>query len=263
MRRWTDSHAHLDGCDTVALDATVAAAAAAGVFRILNAATSLPSSEIVAHQCARHDCLLGCVGISPFDVHNAPDSWEASLRTLARRPRIAAVGETGIDATNPSYPPLSLQTLFFEKHLALARELDLPAIVHSRGCEKRALDMCKHAGVKRAVFHCYAGPLDVMKDIFDAGYLISFSGIVTFAHSPLAPLAAAAPLDSFLIETDTPYLAPVPHRGRPNRPAWVACVGETIATIRGMDAGTLAAALEKNFTCMFEAVRGSGQACSA
>jgi TatD DNase family protein len=248
---WTDSHAHLYGCDEAGLDAVLSGAQANSVHRILNTATSLPTSATVVSQCAGHAALPGAVGISPFDVKNNPGSWEAQLAELAVQPRIVAIGETGIDATNPTYPDLDLQVEFFEKHLGLAITRDLPVIVHSRGCERRALDICLASGVRRAVFHCYTGDAATMKAIVDAGYYVSFSGIVTFTNSPLVSLAAAAPIDSMLIETDSPYLAPVPHRGKQNQPAWVALTGKKIAEIRGMDEEELAKALERNFDRLF------------
>jgi TatD DNase family protein len=251
MPVWTDSHAHLYGCDAAELDALLSGAQACGVHRVLNAATSLSSSLTVVSQCAGHAALLGAVGISPFDVKNSPGSWETQLAELAAKPRIVAIGETGIDATNPSYPDLNVQISFFEKHLALAVRLGMPVIVHSRGCERKALDICIASGIRRAVFHCYTGDAATMKAIVDAGYYVSFSGIVTFANSPLVSLAEIVPLDSLLTETDSPYLAPVPHRGKANQPAWVVYVGKKIAEIKGFDEEEFAKALEKNFNRLF------------
>jgi TatD DNase family protein len=251
MSHWTDSHAHLHNCDDAALSAALASAQANGVHRILNVATSLSSSKTVVGQCAANPCLMGAAGISPFDVSDAPPSWEDELSPVLADPRVVAVGETGIDATNPSYPNISLQIEFFKKHLALAGRLDKPVIVHSRGCEKQALDLCVSSHVRRAVFHCYTGDAATLKAIADAGYFVSLSGIVTFAKSPLVSLAACAPLDLLLIETDTPYLAPAPHRGKPNRPAWVVLVGRRIAEIRKMDEEEFAAAVERNFDRAF------------
>ena len=149
-------------------------------------------------------------------------------------------------------PVLGLQIEFFKKHLALAARLDKPVIVHSRGCEQQTLDLCVSSHVRRAVFHCYTGDETTMKAIADAGYFVSFSGIVTFAKSPLVSLATRAQLDSLLIETDTPYLAPVPHRGKPNQPAWVVLVGRRIAELRKMDEEEFADAVERNFDRAFE-----------
>ncbi len=251
MNQWTDSHAHLHNCDDAALSAVVASAQANGVHRILNVATSFSSIGTVVRQCAANPCLRGAAGISPFDIFGAPPSWEDELSAVLGHPSMIAVGETGIDATNPSYPAINLQIEFFKKHLALAKRLDKPVIVHSRGCEKQALDMCVSSNTRRAVFHCYTGDAATLKAIVDAGYFVSFSGIVTFARSSLVPLAAHAPLHSILIETDTPYLAPVPHRGKPNQPAWVVLVGKKVAEIRKMVEEELAAAVDRNFDRVF------------
>jgi TatD DNase family protein len=289
MALWTDSHAHLyelknpaascevssipkeeDNCSRLltpkqasgnaqalgfndsALDDAVAAAQAAGVHRILNVATSLTSSISVVRQCARVSCIMGAVGISPFDITGAPQSWDREIMSLAHNSKIVAIGETGIDATNPNYPALNLQIEFFERHCSIAKSLDIPVIIHSRGCEQKALDICKNLGLRKAVFHCYTGPVDTMEKVIDAGYAVSFSGIVTFARSPLASLVQTIPLSSILIETDTPYLAPVPHRGKPNQPAWAALVGKRVAEIRQMDEQELAAAIEANFDRVFD-----------
>jgi TatD DNase family protein len=251
MIRWTDSHAHLYNYDNASLLACCAEAREHGVVRILNAATSLESCRTVVSQCSGSDGLFGAVGISPFDVAQAQQSWEDQLSALASSPGIIAIGETGIDTTNPSYPDIGLQLRFFEKHLALAHRLCLTAIVHSRGCEQKALDLCIASGIKRAVFHCYTGTRATMEAIVDAGHFVSFSGIVTFAKTSLASIVKAAPLGSILIETDTPYLAPVPHRGKPNRPAWAELVGKKVAEIKGIPEEELAAALERNFERAF------------
>jgi TatD DNase family protein len=249
---WTDSHAHLSDCDDDTLNSVVAAAHDAGVTRILNVATSLASSRLVVRQCGLHPSLLGAVGISPHDAGGAPDGWEAQLSEFAADRRIVAIGETGIDAKNASYPDFALQVSCFEKHCAIAGRLGLPLIVHSRGCEQKALDICLACGIRRAVFHCFTGPKVVLARIVDAGYFVSFSGMVTFDKSPVAGLAAFAPLHAILIETDSPYLSPVPHRGEKNQPARLACVGETMARIKNMPPEAFADAVWKNFDALFQ-----------
>jgi TatD DNase family protein len=249
---WIDSHAHLSDVDDLRLSACVAAAQNNGVDRILNVGTSLSSSASVIRQCGRHPSLSAAVGISPFDVLDLrPQDVQAQLAALTRQSAVAAIGETGMDSTNPAYPPLTLQRAFFEKHLDCAKALDLPVIVHSRGCEQQALDICKASGVRMAVFHCYTGPIDTLKRIIDAGYVVSFSGIITFKKSPLSPLVAYAPLSHMLIETDSPYLAPVPHRGLQNQPAWVMYVGKAVAAIKNFDEEECGLKLSETFSRVF------------
>ena len=232
---WIDSHAHLGDVDDPRLGALIAAARENGVGRILNVATSLLSSISVIRQCGVHSCLSAAVGISPFDIRDAPKDWPGRIAGLAKSPFVVAIGETGMDATNASYPPLPLQRDFFESHLRLASDLGLPVIVHSRGCEQQVLDICIASGARSAVFHCYTGPPETLSRIIGAGYTVSFSGIITFKNSALAPLVASVPLSQMLIETDSPYLAPVPYRGRQNQPAWVTLVGRAAAAAKNID----------------------------
>jgi TatD DNase family protein len=249
---WIDSHAHLGDVDDSRLDAMIAAARECGVGRILNVATSLSSSNSAVRQCGLHSCLSAAVGISPFDVRDLhPQDLSGQLAELARNPFVAAIGETGMDATNTSYPPYALQREFFEAHLGLAASLMLPVIIHSRGCEQKALDICIASGIRSAVFHCYTGPLGTLAKIIDAGYTVSFSGIITFRNSPLSPLVAYTPLSHMLIETDSPYLAPVPHRGSRNQPAWIVCVGKAAAAIKNIDEEELCRGVAATFSRVF------------
>ena len=248
---WIDSHAHLGGFDDAELSAILGKAADAQVGIVVSTATDILTARIVAQQCERFSMVRGAVGISPFDVIDPPATWYDDLASLLSHPKIIAVGEIGIDATNPRYPPLSLQQPMFEKQLALARSIDLPAIIHSRGAEKQAVDICKSIGVTKVLFHCFTGNREALSAVLDNGYNVSISGIITFTGSALRDLATDIPLDRLLIETDTPYLAPVPHRGEKNRPAWVRLVGEEIARLRGMDEGALRQQLEKNFRRLF------------
>jgi TatD DNase family protein len=257
---WIDSHAHLAAVDDLRrLGDLVAAAGDNGVHRILNVATSLLSSNAVVRQCGLFPELSAAVGISPFDVTDVSCSaprcelqdWQGRLAALASDPAVVAIGETGIDNTNPVYPAFELQRGFFEKHLELAIGRNLPVIVHSRGCEQQALDMCISSGIRTAVFHCYTGPLETLKRIIHAGYFVSFSGIITFADSSLAPCVSYAPLSNMLIETDSPYLAPVPHRGLRNQPAWVAYVGKAVASIKKIDEEECSRVLAQTYARVF------------
>ncbi len=248
---WSDSHAHLYDCVPSSLAGMIIRARENGVHRIVNVATSLASSRTVISQSDEFPGLMCAVGVSPFDVCSAPRTWEEELAALVGNSHVVAVGETGIDATNPSYPSMELQLAFFKTHLALAMRFDKPVVVHSRGCEKQAVDICISSGVKRAVFHCYTGDEATLNALVEAGYFVSFSGIVTFAKSPLAKIIAAVPLRAMLIETDTPYLTPVPHRGKPNEPSWVSLVGKKVSEIKSLGEAEFAAALEENFDRAF------------
>ncbi len=248
---WIDSHAHLSDVGDSKLENIVDTAKKHRVSRIINTATSLLSCPIVLLQCSRFTELSAAVGISPFDIENAPPNWVNLLESYSMDKQVIAIGETGIDDSNPTYPPFLLQCEFFEAHLSLAKSRNLPIIIHSRGCEKTALEMCVKSQIRHAVFHCYTGSMETLAKIIDSGFTVSFSGIVTFKKSSLSSLVEYAPLQNMLIETDSPYLAPPPHRGKPNQPAWVSLVGKRIAEIKRISDEECSQKLSSSFNRVF------------
>jgi TatD DNase family protein len=247
---WIDIHAHLDALSPHELHQAINDATLANVTTILSTATELSSAGAVLEQCRTFPALYGALGISPFDARALPAGWEGILRNLLTHPRCIAVGEIGIDGSNPRYPPLEEQLPFFEKQLTIAKELDLPAVIHSRGVEKNAAEICRSLGVRKALFHCFTGSVEALEAILEAGYCVSFSGIITFSEA-VRNLVNIVPLDRLFVETDTPYLAPTPHRGKTNCPAWVALVGEEAAKCKGVTARELREAIAKNFERLF------------
>jgi len=247
---WIDCHAHLDRLPEKELPDLLAEAVGAGVGVILSTATNLSSSAAVVRQCRTLTGLYGAVGISPFDALSLPVDWEEQLQSHIEKGKVVAVGEIGLDQSNPKYPSLEYQLPVFTQQLRIAQKRDLPVVVHSRGAERTAAEICRSSGIKKAVFHCFTGDRDALRYILESGYYVSFSGIVTFSVA-VAALAADVPLDRFFIETDSPYLAPVPHRGKTNRPAWVALVGEAAAQCKGVPAGELQAGIKRNFERLF------------
>jgi TatD DNase family protein len=247
---WIDSHAHLDRIAEPDLARLIAEAEVAGVSPILSTATDFTSAEVVAQQCRAFPNLFGAAGISPFDSVSLPERWESRLRTILANNKMVGVGEIGLDTSNPRYPSLELQMPVFEKQLDIARELDLPIIVHSRGAEKKVAEICAARGVRKALFHCFTGPLDALHHILDSGYSISFSGIVTFSAS-VRDLVPHVPPERLFIETDSPYLAPAPHRGKTNRPAWVAITGEYVAAVKNIPPERLQESISDNFSRLF------------
>ena len=247
---WIDCHAHLDRLPPDQLNAAVVEAAAAGVTVILSAATDLASAAAVIRQCQTFPSLYGALGISPFDSRDLPDGWEVKLCQMLCHEHIVAVGEIGLDQSNTKYPAMEIQLPVFEKQLMIAKEHGLPVVVHSRGVEKRVAEICRSFGITRTLFHCFTGDTNALDVVLDCGYSVSFSGIVTFSPA-VRELARHVPLDRLFIETDTPYLAPVPHRGKTNRPARAALVGESVAVIKDIPAGELQAAIRNNFKRLF------------
>jgi TatD DNase family protein len=248
---WIDSHAHLCELSDAALADVLLRARNAGVGAVLNTATDLPGCRTVVRQCGAERALFGAAAISPFDIEGAGESWSEELGELLRADRMIAVGETGLDSSHPRAPRLSAQIPFFERQLELARDLDIPAILHSRGAESLTVELCRNAGVVKAVFHCYTGPVGTLRRVFDSGFYVSFSGIVTFRGGPLDVQVRYSPADRIFIETDSPYLAPAPHRGKKNEPAFVPLVGKKIAAMKGMEEERLGAVLAGNFKGLF------------
>jgi len=243
---WIDAHAHLADLSDDHLASVVDAAECAGVVRVVNTATCLDSSQRVLAQCRRHPLLWPAVGVSPFDAAHLPDGWRERLAWLAADPAVVALGEAGLDATSPAYPSMDSQTPLFESQVALSIELGLPLVVHSRGAERDVAERCRRLGAKRVLFHCFTGDRGALDTILADGYMVSLSGIVTYPNAGIARLADGIPLERLLVETDSPYLSPEPHRGTVNEPARVTLVGARVAGLRGMTPEALAAAVRAN-----------------
>jgi TatD DNase family protein len=243
---WIDTHAHLFEYPVNQLQGILSDAEEANVSTIISTATDLQNAALVVDHCHYAPAIYGAAGISPFDVLSLPEDWKTILEEILKNPGIIAVGEIGIDSTNPRYPSLESQIPVFEAQLDIAHKLNMPAVIHSRGVEVRAVEICRNIGIQHAIFHCFTGDYQAMKKITDAGYFISFSGIITFKKAEIRQLIPSVPIEHLMIETDSPYLAPVPFRGEKNRPALVKFVGEEIARLINMDSDNLQIQLESN-----------------
>jgi len=249
-----DTHAHLYDRSDDELKTIIAEAVNAGVGTIINTALSIPTAKIVIDQCGRFpQNLRAAIGISPFDTNNLADDWDSELTALcqSQNQKIVAIGEIGIDSINPTYPPIEVQMPVFTRQLEIAMASNLPAVIHSRGVEKRAAEICRDIGVKKAVFHCFAGDAASLEYIVNNGYYVSISGIVTYKNSHLRELIRSVPIDKMLIETDTPYLSPTPHRGKPNRPSFLPHTAKEIAKLLNINEPELIATLKKNTAAAF------------
>ncbi|MDR2693948.1 MAG: TatD family hydrolase [Chitinispirillales bacterium] len=252
----TDTHAHLYDCPHHRLDEIITEAIDAGVDIIINTAVSLATARTVLDQCDRFpDNLRAATGISPFDTANLAGGWDSELAALLsnqhQRKKIAAIGEIGLDGTNPAYPSIDTQMPVFIRQLEIAVTSNLPAVIHSRGTEKRAAEICRDTGVKKAVFHCFTGGAEALEYIVNSGYYISISGIITYKNSHLRELIKSVPIDRLLIETDTPYLSPVPRRGKQNRPSFLPHTAVEIARLLDISEPELTAALKNNTAAAF------------
>jgi TatD DNase family protein len=227
VTRWIDNHCHLDpGPDG---DAAVAAATEAGVSRLVTVGTDAETSAGAIAMAARHESVWATVGLHPHDAANGV----ATIVDLLDQPKVVAVGECGLDY-HYDHSPRDAQRVAFVAQIALAFERDLALVIHTREAWDDTFAILGTEGVPpRTVFHCFTGgPVEAGRCL-ELGAVLSFSGIITFPTAgDLRAAAAACPLDRLLVETDSPYLAPVPHRGRKNRPALVPVVGEAVATAK-------------------------------
>lgn len=240
--RWFDHHCHLPA-DAAA--ATVAAAREAGVARMLTVGTDAAASQQALATARDHPGVVwATAGVHPHEArHGGLDVVEA----LLGEPEVVAVGECGLDYYY-EHSPREAQRSVFAAHIALAHRYNKPLVVHTRDAWDDTFAVLAAEGVpERTVLHCFTGGPHEARRCLDLGAHLSFSGIVTFkAAAELREAAQLCPLDRLLVETDAPYLAPVPHRGKPNQPAFVAVVGAAVATVRGMDSAELAAATWRN-----------------
>ena len=229
-------------------------ARAAGVARFLVPGTTLADSEAAVELAGRHEGVLAAVGVHPHEAKDFDPARDgAALEALARRPRVAAIGEVGLDFHYDLSPRASQQETL-EWMLDLARRLDLPAILHNResGSEMLAILRRLPPRERPGLFHSFTESPDYGKKVLDLGYLVSFSGMITFrAAENIREAAAGLPLEAMLVETDAPYLAPVPHRGKPGEPAYVLETAKRLAEVKGTDLETVAAATTANYERLF------------
>ena len=244
-----DSHAHLDLCG----DAEAAAheATAAGVARILAAGIDIESSRLAIGYAGRFPHVLACAGLHPNETAAAGDEEFAELESLARQPGCAAVGETGLDYYRER-SPRDIQESAFIRHIELARAARLPLVVHTREAAADTLRILKqNAQDVTVVLHCFSLSGKVA-ECARRGYLMSLAGNVTFKNAAdLREAARLIPPELLLTETDSPFLTPVPHRGKPNRPANVAHVTTQLASARGASPQELAGLVLANFDRTF------------
>jgi TatD DNase family protein len=238
-RRWIDDHCHLAE-DLPTAAEQVAEARAAGVERLITVGCDVAQSKAYIRVARAHPgTVWATAGVHP---HEAKDGIEG-LEALLAEPEVVAVGECGLDH-HYDHSPRPAQREVFEAQIAMALRHDKALVIHTREAWDDTFDVLAAAGVPdRTVFHCFTGGPDEARRCLDLGAHLSFSGIVTFPSAPeLREAAALCPADRLLVETDAPYLAPVPHRGRKNRPALVTLVGEAVAAARGEPADAVAEA---------------------
>lgn len=230
-----DSHAHLnDGRFDKIIDEVLQRAKEAGVEGIINIGYDLPSSQRAINLANLHHELFATVGFHPHSAKFFDDVSYQELLKLAGKPKVVAIGEIGLDYYYDN-SPRDQQRYAFRGQMALAQDLDLPVVIHSREATKDTMDILKEFPDVRCLLHCYSGSLETAKEYLEMGHYISFAGPVTFKNAVrLQEVAKNIPLDRLMVETDCPYLAPEPMRGKRNEPAWVKYVALKIAELQNV-----------------------------
>jgi TatD DNase family protein len=250
---FVDSHCHLDFPELIGqLPSVLDAMAANRVTHALTISVNLRTLPDVLRLAAEHESLYATVGVHP-DTEDAGEPTVDELVALAARPKVVAIGETGLDYYRLT-GDLEWQRARFRNHVRAARACKKPLVIHTRSAAADTLAIMREERASEAggVMHCFTETWEVAQAALDQGFHISFSGIVTFKNAKaVQDVARRVPLDRMLIETDSPYLAPVPFRGKTNQPAYVRYVGEEIARLRGSPVEEIAAATSANFFRLF------------
>lgn len=233
--RLFDTHAHYDDKAFDAdRDTLLSALPAQGVERVVCPGCNLDSSRACVALAEQYPYVYAAVGVHPSDAHLVPSGWVAALEALAHHPKVVAIGEVGLDYHwKPIY--FDAQTDVFRAQLALAQRLDLPVIVHDREAHRDCLELVKAFPQVRGVYHCYSGSLEDAKVLVKLGWMLSFTGVVTYKNARKAlEVLDWLPLDRVMIETDSPYLSPEPYRGKRNDSTHVYRVAEVLAEVKGI-----------------------------
>ena len=256
-----DSHCHLDFPEyRERLPEVLANMASAQVSHALCISVDLPDFPLVRQLAETHPHLYASVGVHP-DYEDTPEPTVDFLVEAAKHPKVIAIGETGLDyyrMADRAYEDMEWQRTRFRTHIRAAIESGCPLIIHARSASEDTIRILKEEGAERigGVMHCFTESLEVARQAIDLGFYISFSGIVTFKSAKdLQETCRQVPLERMLIETDSPYLAPIPHRGKTNEPAWVSHVARYIADLKGVSVDVIAEHTTRNFFKCFQVNR--------
>jgi TatD DNase family protein len=256
-----DSHCHLDFADfALEREAVIERARAAGIGTMVTICTRLDEFPAVRAIAEEHADIWCSAGVHPHEAADYGATAADELATLAVHPRVIGVGETGLDF-HYDHSPRDVQERIFRAHIAAARASGLPLIVHAREADAEIARILKEEGAAAGVLHCFSSGRELAEAALDLGFYISVSGIVTFKNAhELRGIVRDVPLDRLLVETDAPYLAPVPYRGKRNEPAFVAATVAAVAVVKGVAPEVLAAATTDNFFRLFQKASRPGTA---
>lgn len=249
-----DSHAHLDDEKfDEDREQVIARIFESGVAGFVNVGACMASSARSVTLATQYEKIYAAVGIHPHDAENALEKDYEQLAIWSKLPKVVGIGEIGLDYYY-DLSPRDVQRKVFVRQIDVARQMNMPIIIHDRDAHADILDVIKkEAKGVRGILHCFSGSLEMAKEIIKLGFYISIAGPVTFKNAAKLPeIVANVPLERLLIETDSPYLTPHPHRGKRNEPTYVRLVAEQVASLRGMELSALAEATHNNAKDIFK-----------
>ncbi|MCR4440208.1 MAG: TatD family hydrolase [bacterium] len=248
-----DTHAHLDFPELAEDVADVTRRAReVGVVSIVNVGVDLASSLASVRLAEKYEGVYAAVGIHPHDAATARDEALRELRTLARHPKVVAVGEIGLDYYR-GHSPRDVQRQVFGRLLSMAADVGLPVIIHTRQAWDDVLAAVREVmgDSGRGVFHCFSGGIEGAREVLAMGFHVSFTGVLTFKNARAGEVLAHVPLERLLLETDCPFMAPEPHRGRRNEPAYVHLIAQKVADVLGVPLAEVAQRTTENARRLF------------
>lgn len=230
-----DTHCHIQFKQlSHDIDGVIQRAYEAGVEKMIVVGCDIESTRSAIEVAESHDGIYAAVGLHPQDSKKMTEEMWQELKKMADHEKVVAIGETGLDFFK-EYSPRDVQVRVFKQQIQLAKELDLPLIIHNRDSDEQCLEILQAEGVVNAVFHCFGSNVEFARKVWKAGYLTSFTGIITYPSAKnLYAVVEECPMDAMMVETDCPYLAPQKYRGGKNEPAFVVEVTKEIAQIKGL-----------------------------
>ena len=252
-----DSHVHLDDSRYNSdREAVFQRARKAGIEAFVTIGCDLSTSHAAVALAEQHPEVYATVGVHPHEAKHIESTWYEELKTLAQHPKVVAYGEIGLDY-HYDHSPRDIQRTRFREQIQIARDLNLPLVIHTREAQEDTIAILREEQTShmKGVFHCFSGDSWLARDALELGFFLSFSGVITFRNATmLREILPTVPLDRLLIETDCPYLTPVPFRGKRNEPAFVTHVAETISTTLGnaMTFEEIARITTANAKCLFK-----------
>ncbi len=251
-----DSHIHLDSeVYSEDLDELIQRAGDAGINKLLTPGTSIESSKNCIAIAQNNHEVYAAVGVHPHEADDTPKDYMDSLRDLCSEPVVVAIGEIGLDF-NKNYSSVEAQLSIFENQLNLAKEKNLPVIIHNRDSAAEMEKILSNGGYYNGVMHCYTGSVEFAETLLSMGFHLGFTGIATFGVKELEIVIKMVPDDRLLVETDGPYMTPLPHRGKRNEPAYVEFIAKKISELRGASYEEISELTTQNCLRLFKRMSG-------